>query len=48
MTDVNPVSTPPSIVVRAKAIILKPREEWPVIDAEPATIGSILDRKSVV
>jgi len=41
MTDVNPVSTPPSIVVRAKAIILKPKEEWAVIDAEPATIGGI-------
>ncbi len=41
MTDVNPVSTPPSIVDRAKAIILKPREEWPVIDAEAATIGGI-------
>lgn len=41
MTDVNPVSTPPNIVDRAKAIILKPREEWPVIDAEPATIGGI-------
>ena len=41
MSDSNPVSTPPGIVDRAKAIILRPREEWPVIDAEPASIGSI-------
>lgn len=41
MTDVKPVSTPPRIVDRAKAIILTPKTEWPVIDAEPATIGGI-------
>lgn len=30
-----------SIVERAKRIMLSPKEEWPVIEAEPATVGSI-------
>ena len=30
-----------NVIERAKAILLKPAETWPVIDAEPATIGSI-------
>src|ERR1700744_4229644 len=30
-----------NLVERAKAILLKPAETWPVIDAEPATVGSI-------
>ncbi len=30
-----------NIVERAKAILLKPAQTWPVIDAEPATVGSI-------
>ena len=30
-----------NLVERAKAILLKPTETWPVIDAEPATVGSI-------
>ena len=41
MSDSNPVSTPPGIADRAKAIILRPRDEWSVIEAEPASIGSI-------
>ena len=31
-----------SLIDRAKAIILKPKEEWPVIAAEPKTQGDIL------
>lgn len=31
-----------SLVERAKAIILKPKDEWPKIGAEPATQGDIL------
>lgn len=31
----------PSLVERAKNIILTPKTEWPRIDAEPATIGGI-------
>lgn len=30
-----------SIIARAKAIIMRPREEWPRIDSEPASIGQI-------
>ena len=41
MTDMNPVSTPPGLIDRAKSILIKPKSEWEVIDAEPASIGSI-------
>ncbi|HEX7781345.1 MAG TPA: Yip1 family protein [Sphingobium sp.] len=41
MIEGDPISRPKSIVDRAKAIILKPKEEWPVIDLEPATISSL-------
>jgi hypothetical protein len=37
----DPVSTPPSLVDRVKNILLTPKEEWPRIEAEPATIGGI-------
>jgi hypothetical protein len=30
-----------SLIERARDIILKPKEEWGVIDAEPATVGGI-------
>jgi hypothetical protein len=48
MTD-GPVTPTPSgppvrqkpLFERAKDIIMQPKAEWPVIDAEPATIGSI-------
>jgi len=30
-----------SLVARVKAILLTPRTEWPVIEAEPATTGSL-------
>ena len=30
-----------NLVERATGILLKPKETWPVIDAEPATVGSI-------
>ena len=30
-----------NVIERAKAIVLKPAETWPVIDAEPATVASI-------
>lgn len=43
MSDIGPPPTGRSnrIVERAKAILLTPKTEWPVIDAEPATIGDI-------
>ena len=30
-----------NLIERAKAILLRPAETWPVIDAEPATVASI-------
>ncbi len=30
-----------SLVNRAKGILLNPKAEWPVIDTEPATVGSL-------
>lgn len=38
MTEGNPISGGRTIVDRAKAIILAPKQEWPVIDAEPTTV----------
>lgn len=40
-TPENPVG---SIVTRAKAIILKPKEEWPVIERETLSSGEIFTR----
>ncbi len=44
MTD-GPTTPPPgggkSLIERVRDILLKPKEEWAVIDAEPATIGGI-------
>jgi hypothetical protein len=37
----NPTGAAPSLVERAKNIIMKPKSEWAVIDAEPSTIGDI-------
>ena len=46
--DVNPVgSGAPSIVERAKAIILQPRSEWPVIEGETMPSGDIFMRYAV-
>lgn len=33
-----------ALIERAKGILLKPNEEWPGIEAEPATIGDVLVR----
>ena len=45
MSDIPTSNPPPSpaagIIERAKNIILKPKETWVVIDAEPATTQSI-------
>jgi hypothetical protein len=40
--DLSGVNKPKSIVERAKAIILTPKDEWPVIAAEQTTQGDIL------
>ncbi|WP_336960165.1 Yip1 family protein [Sphingobium aquiterrae] len=41
MTEGDPISTPSSILERAKAIIMTPKSEWAKIDGEPASIGGI-------
>ena len=37
----GPIDRQNALVDRTKNIILKPKEEWPAIDVEPATIGGI-------
>jgi hypothetical protein len=37
----DPISNPSGLVARAKAILLSPKTEWPIIEAEPATVGGI-------
>jgi hypothetical protein len=37
-----------NVIQRAQAILLKPREEWPVIDAEPATVASLYSSYIVI
>ena len=38
---VAPISGPRPLVARVRSILVEPRREWGVIDAEPATVGSI-------
>ena len=38
---VAPIAGPRPLVVRVRSILVEPRSEWAVIDAEPATVGSI-------
>ncbi|MBT2185754.1 Yip1 family protein [Sphingobium nicotianae] len=47
MTDGTPEGAGRSIVERAKAIILKPKDEWPVIDRETTSSGDIFTRYAV-
>jgi Yip1 domain len=42
--DASATTQPRSIVDRVKTILLQPKSEWPVIDAEPATVASIYSR----
>jgi hypothetical protein len=44
----KPTGTAPSLVTRAKNIILTPKTEWLVIDAEPATVGSLYKNYIVI
>jgi hypothetical protein len=37
----------PSIVERAKAIILRPKTEWPIIEREPSSSGEIFTRYAI-
>lgn len=44
MNTPSPVNIPPGLVERAKAIIMKPKEEWPAIATEEASIASLFTR----
>jgi len=44
----NPTGPAPSLVDRAKNIIVNPKAEWAVIDSEPSTIGDIYKRYVVI
>lgn len=48
MTNPNPIENPSGIVERVKAIILKPREEWPVIEGETASISGLYIRYAMI
>lgn len=41
MTNPNPIENPSNIVDRVKNILLKPKEEWPVIEGETASISGL-------
>lgn len=41
MTIENPSAINPSLIARIKGILVQPKVEWAVIDAEPATVKSI-------
>ena len=51
MTD-GPVSPPPggskSLIARVQGILLKPNEEWAVIENEPATVGSLFTSYAMI
>lgn len=44
----NPAPYPPSLVERAKAIILSPGRTWQVIDAEPATVADLYKNYALI
>lgn len=48
MTDMNPLSTPPKLIDRAKNILARPRPEWDVIDTEPGSVGSIFTSYAMI
>ena len=41
MPPLAPTAGPRSLIDRVKSILLQPRSEWPVIEAEPASVGSL-------
>lgn len=48
MTIENPPVVDPSLVARVKYILTRPKFEWPVIDAESATIKGLFTRYAMV
>lgn len=48
MTIENPLVVDPSLVARVKYILTRPKFEWPVIDAESATVKGLFIRYAVI
>jgi len=48
MTNPNSVENPSAIVARVQSILLKPKEEWPVIEAEPTSISELFLRYALL
>ena len=48
MTLENPPAVDPSLVSRAKYILTRPKFEWPVIDAESASIKGLFTSYAVI
>lgn len=48
MTLENPPAVDPSLVARVKYILTRPKFEWPVIDAESATIKGLFTNYAVI
>ncbi|MGD9811134.1 MAG: Yip1 family protein [Sphingobium sp.] len=44
MNTSNPINLPPGLVERVKNIIMKPKEEWPAIEAEQTGIPGLYTR----
>lgn len=38
---IEPTPTSNALIARVKGILLKPNLEWPIIDAEPATVKGL-------
>ncbi|MGX1802249.1 Yip1 family protein, partial [Brevundimonas naejangsanensis] len=48
MTLENPPAVDPSLVSRVKFILTRPKFEWPVIDAESATIKGLFTNYAII
>lgn len=44
----NPTESPRGLIDRAKNIILKPKQEWPVIEAEQTSIGGLYTKYAII
>ena len=48
MTAPNPPAIDPGLVARVQNILMRPKLEWPVIDAEYATTRSLFARYAMI
>jgi len=47
-TPSNPIEIPPGLVDRAKNIVMKPKEEWPVVESEQASISGLYFKYAMI